>query len=56
MVGFDRGQTLAQRFRVHAGEQTHLYGYVLRGMADDLEAQGPTRGWYAATRRHRPGP
>ena len=42
MVGFDRGQTLAQRFRGHAGEQTHLYGYVLRGMADDLEAQGPT--------------
>ena len=42
MVGFDRGQTLAQRFRAHAGEQTHLYGYVLRGMADDLEAQGPT--------------
>ncbi|HEU4547109.1 MAG TPA: DUF2332 family protein [Microlunatus sp.] len=43
MVGFDRGPTLAQRFRVHAGEQTHLYGYVLRGMADDLEAGGPTR-------------
>ena len=42
MVGFDRGQTLAQRFRAHAGEQTHLYGYVLRGMADDMEAQGPT--------------
>jgi hypothetical protein len=42
MVGFDRGQTLAERFRLHAGEQTHLYGYVLRAMADDLEAQGPT--------------
>ncbi|HEY5980909.1 MAG TPA: DUF2332 domain-containing protein [Microlunatus sp.] len=42
MVGFDQGQTLAQRFRIHAGEQTHLYGYVLRGMADDLEAGGPT--------------
>ena len=42
MVGFDRGQTLAQRFRRQAGEQTHLYGYVLRGMADDLESQGPT--------------
>ena len=42
MVGFDRGQTLAQRFRAHAGGQTHLYGYVLRAMADDLEAQGPT--------------
>ena len=37
MVGFDRGRTLAQRFRAHAGEQTHLYGYALRGMADDLE-------------------
>ena len=55
MVGFDRGQTLAQRFRVHAGEQTHLYGYVLRGLADDLEAQGRPRGWCAATRTHRPG-
>jgi len=43
MVGFDRGQTLAQRFRAHAGEQTHLYGYVLRGMADDLDVGGPTR-------------
>jgi len=42
MVGFDRGQTLAQRFRVHAGAQTHLYGYLLRAMADDLEAGGPT--------------
>ena len=42
MVGFDRGRTLAQRFRAHAGAQTHLYGYVLRAMADDLEAQGPT--------------
>lgn len=41
MVGFDRGQTLAQRFRAHAGERTHLYGYLLRGMADDLEAGGP---------------
>ena len=28
MVGFDRGRTLAQRFRTHAGEQTHLYGYA----------------------------
>ncbi len=42
MVGFDRGRTLAQRFRAHAGAQTHLYGYVLRAMADDLEAHGPT--------------
>lgn len=43
MVGFDRGRTLAQRFRAHAGEQTHLYGYALRGMADDLESGGPTQ-------------
>lgn len=41
MVGFDRGLTLAERFRAHAGEQTHLYGYLLRGMADDLDAGGP---------------
>lgn len=43
MVGFDRGQTLAERFRVHAGDHTHLYGYLLRGMADDLDAGGPVR-------------
>lgn len=43
MVGFDRGQTLAERFRAHAGEQTHLYGHLLRGMADDLDAGGPVR-------------
>ena len=43
MVGFDRGPTLAQRFRAHAGDRTHLYGYALRGMADDLDAGGPTR-------------
>lgn len=42
MVGFDRGQTLAERFRTHAGAQTTLYGHVLRAMADDLEAGGPT--------------
>lgn len=43
MVSFDRGHSLAARFRVHAGEQTHLYGYLLRAMADDLDAGGPTR-------------
>lgn len=42
MVGFDRGETLADRFRTHAGDQTHLYGYALRSMADDLEVGGPT--------------
>ncbi len=43
MVGFDRGTTLAERFRAHAGEQTHLYGHLLRAMADDLDAGGPVR-------------
>ena len=42
MVGFDRGQTLAQRFRAHAGEQTHLYGYVLRGDGRRPGGAGPT--------------
>jgi hypothetical protein len=41
MVGFDGGQTLAQRFRTHFGDRNHLYGYLARGMADDLEAGGP---------------
>jgi hypothetical protein len=43
VVGFDRGESLAQRFRAHAGDQTHLYGYALRALADDLDAGGPTR-------------
>lgn len=43
MAEFDRGPTLADRFRAHAGTQTHLYGYAMRGLADDLEAGGPTR-------------
>ncbi|MFT4165964.1 MAG: DUF2332 domain-containing protein [Microlunatus sp.] len=43
MTGFDRGPALADRFRAHAGDQTHLYGYAMRGLADDLEAGGPTR-------------
>lgn len=43
MAGFDRGPALADRFRAHAGTQTHLYGYAMRGLADDLEAGGPTR-------------
>lgn len=41
MVGFDGGQTLAQRFRTHFGDRPHLYGYLSRGMADDLEVGGP---------------
>lgn len=43
MAGSRQGHPLAARFRAHAGEQTHLYGYAMRGLADDLEAGGPTR-------------
>ena len=37
------GETLADRFRAHAGDSEHLYGYAMRGMADDWAAGGPTR-------------
>ena len=37
------GATLADRFRAHAGSAQHLYGYAMRGMADDWEAGGPVR-------------
>lgn len=40
---FDSGPTLAARFRAHAGDRTHLYGYAMRAMADDYEAGGPVR-------------
>jgi hypothetical protein len=43
MVDWDSGPTLADRFRRHAGEATHLYGYAMRAMADDWEAGGPVR-------------
>lgn len=43
MAGLDSGETIADRFRRHAGEQTHLYGYALRGLADDYDAGGPTK-------------
>lgn len=43
MTSFDTGETLAERFRNHAGASTHLYGYATRGMADDWEAGGPVR-------------
>ena len=36
-------ETLADRFRAHADDAQHLYGYALRGMADDWEAGGPVR-------------
>jgi hypothetical protein len=40
---WDVGKTLADRFRAHAGDSRHLYGYAMRGMAEDWEAGGPTR-------------
>lgn len=42
-AGWDRGRTLADRFRVHAGERQHLYAHAMRGMANDWEAGGPLR-------------
>jgi hypothetical protein len=42
-------ENLADRFRAHAGDAQHLYGYVTRGMATDWETGGPIRlvcrGW-----------
>ncbi|SDS84701.1 hypothetical protein SAMN04488543_2504 [Friedmanniella luteola] len=43
MVDWDRGATLAVRFRAHAGDRTHLYAVAMRAMADDWEAGGPVR-------------
>lgn len=43
MVAWDAGATLADRFRSHAGTQQHLYGYAMRGMAEDWEAGGAVR-------------
>ena len=43
MVSWDRGETLAERFRAHAGRAQHLYGHVMRAMADDWESGGPVR-------------
>jgi len=43
MVAWDAGATLADRFRSHAGDQRHLYGYAMRGMADDWEDGGAVR-------------
>ena len=40
---WDAGETLAARFRAHAGDSDHLYGYAMRGMAEDWAAGGPTR-------------
>ena len=43
MVAWDAGDTLADRFRSHAGDQRHLYGYAMRGMADDWAEGGAVR-------------
>lgn len=43
MPSFDAGQTLADRMRAHAGQSGHLYGELMRSMADDWEAGGPVR-------------
>src|SRR5215207_5188170 len=40
---WDIGETLADRFRAHARDAEHLYGYAIRGMAEDWEAGGPIR-------------
>jgi hypothetical protein len=42
---WDRGETLADRFRANARDSKSLYGYAMRGMAEDWEAGGPT--WVA---------
>jgi len=36
-------ETLADRFRAHADDAQHLYGYAIRGMAEDWETGGPVR-------------
>ncbi len=52
MSAFDDGATLADRMRQHAGANTHLYARLMRGMADDWDADGPVReicrGWETA--------
>jgi hypothetical protein len=51
-TSFDGGLTLADRMRRHAQDHTHLYGELMRAMADDWEAGGPVRdicrGWEEA--------
>jgi hypothetical protein len=48
-VSFEAGATLADRMRAHAGDDTHLYGHLMRAMADDWDTGGPLRdvcaGW-----------
>ena len=50
---WDVGETLADRFRAHARDSRHLYGYAMRGMAEDWEAGGPAR---IACREHENAP
>lgn len=40
---FDSGDTLAERFRSHAGDARTLYGFAMRAMADDWDAGGVVR-------------
>lgn len=42
-TGFDSGDTLAERFRSHAGDSRTLYGFAMRAMADDWETGGVVR-------------
>src|SRR5689334_20790575 len=46
------GPPLPEQFRRHAGDADHLYGHLMRAMADDWERQGPVRaicaGWETA--------
>jgi hypothetical protein len=48
-MSFEVGATLSERMRAHAGDATHLYGCLMRAMADDWDAGGPVReicaGW-----------
>ena len=55
MLSWDRGDTLADRFRSHAGAACHLYGHAMRGMADDWEAGGPVRTICAGYEQAPPG-
>lgn len=47
MVAWDRGTTLADRFRSHAGDSPTLYGHAMRAMAGDWEAGGVVREIFA---------
>jgi hypothetical protein len=46
-VSFDAGTTLADRMRTHAGDQQHLYGHLMRAMADDWDDGGVVREIFA---------